>query len=68
MLFTITFLLKPLSLAVAAVSSALRTVMSLFDPAGRPVRASDVLKRAEQYKATQPSYAADLRAAARAPE
>lgn len=52
--------------AGAAVGNALRSVANLFatDAAAEPRTAQELLDWADQYEATQPSYAADLRAAA----
>jgi hypothetical protein len=49
-----------------AVGRSLRALASLFQTANRsqPRTAQELLAWAEQYEATQPSYAADLRAAA----
>jgi len=52
--------------AGAAVGNALRSVANLFatDAAAEPRTAQELLDWADQYEETQPSYAADLRAAA----
>ncbi len=52
--------------AGAAVGNALRSVANLFatDAAAEPRTAQELLDWADQYEDTQPSYAADLRAAA----
>ncbi|RZS54648.1 hypothetical protein [Sphaerotilus mobilis] len=52
--------------AGAAVGNALRSVANLFatDAATEPRTAQELLDWADQYEDTQPSYAADLRAAA----
>jgi hypothetical protein len=48
------------------LAASVQSVASLFQPADRsqPRNAQELLAWAEQYEATQPSYAADLRAAA----
>jgi hypothetical protein len=52
--------------AERALAAGARAVAGLFQPADRsqPRNAQELLAWAEQYEATQPSYAADLRAVA----
>jgi hypothetical protein len=66
---TNTFELRALrtSDTLAALTAALASIAKLFQtPATSATNAADLLRLADGYEATQPSYAADLRAAAEA--